>query len=195
MADQPELSLVIPCYNEEGICARSSRRCAARWNRLQVLRNHSSPRLQPDQVLGNPQGTRDGRPPRARSVLPSTAASPQRCGRACRAARGRVIVTRDADLQNDRATCRNCWRRLKLCDCVCGTRVAARAGAMFVRVRSSRIANWVNRFVRRKHQRPGCCLPAFKARVHRKPEIFQGMHRFLPTLFQNRGVHRHGDSG
>src|SRR5205814_3175565 len=63
-----------------------------------------------------------------------------------RAARGKYVMTMDADLQNDPKDIPAFLAALDQnnVDCVCGTRVATRgAGDSFVKVASSRIANWV----------------------------------------------------
>jgi glycosyltransferase involved in cell wall biosynthesis len=106
-----------------------------------------------------------------------------------KAARGRVIVTLDADLQNDPRDLPKLLEALKLCDCVCGTRVAARRQSDgFIRVASSRIANWVrNRLSGENISDAGCCYRAFKRECIENLKFFKGMHRFLPTLFKMEG--------
>src|SRR5256885_3723191 len=59
-------------------------------------------------------------------------------------ARGRYIATLDADLQNDPKDLPAMLAALKNFDCVCGTRVESRGeGDSWLRIVSSRIANWV----------------------------------------------------
>src|SRR5579884_2504830 len=63
-----------------------------------------------------------------------------------RAARGTYVMTMDADLQNDPADIPAFLEAVARpgVDCVCGSRVATRGqGDNFVRVASSRVANWV----------------------------------------------------
>src|SRR5256885_542770 len=63
-----------------------------------------------------------------------------------RAARGKYVMTMDADLQNDPKDIPAFLKAFEnnSVDCVCGTRVATRGkGDSFVKVVSSRIANWV----------------------------------------------------
>jgi dolichol-phosphate mannosyltransferase len=65
---------------------------------------------------------------------------------AMRHARGRLVMTMDADLQNDPEDIPAFLQALEdpAIDCVCGTRVASRhEGDGLLRVVSSRIANWV----------------------------------------------------
>ena len=106
-----------------------------------------------------------------------------------KAARGRFIVTLDADLQNDPRDLPKFLEGLKQFDCVCGSRVAARSqGDGFVRIASSRIANWVrNQLSGETISDAGCCFRAFKRECVVHLKFFKGMHRFLPTLFKIEG--------
>ena len=106
-----------------------------------------------------------------------------------KAARGRFIVTLDADLQNDPADLPQFLEALKQFDCVCGSRVAARGqGDGFIRIASSRIANSVrNKLSGETISDAGCCFRAFKRECIDNLKFFKGMHRFLPTLFKIEG--------
>jgi glycosyltransferase involved in cell wall biosynthesis len=103
-----------------------------------------------------------------------------------KAARGRYIITLDADLQNDPRDVPKFLEALKNFDCVCGTRVEARSqGDGFVRIASSCIANWVrNKLSGETISDAGCCFRAFKRECVADLKFFKGMHRFLPTLFK-----------
>ena len=60
------------------------------------------------------------------------------------AARGKYIVTLDADPQNDPQDAPNLLAALDRFDRACGTRIEARShGDNFIRIASSRIAKWV----------------------------------------------------
>jgi len=106
-----------------------------------------------------------------------------------RVARGKYLVTLDADLQNDPKDFPKFLEGLKTFDCVCGTRVASRAqGDGFVKVASSRIANWVrNQLSGENISDAGCCYRAFKRECIADLKFFKGMHRFMPTLFKMEG--------
>jgi len=106
-----------------------------------------------------------------------------------KAARGRYIVTVDADLQNDPKDLPDFLKALEKFDCVCGTRVATRGqGDNFVRIASSRIANWVrNKLSGEQISDAGCTYRAFKRECIGNLKFFKGMHRFLPTLFKIEG--------
>ena len=106
-----------------------------------------------------------------------------------KASRGKYIVTLDADLQNDPKDLPKLWEGLKNYDCVCGSRVATRSeGDNFVKVASSRIANWVrNKLSGDNISDSGCCYRAFKRECIQDLKFFKGMHRFMPTLIRMEG--------
>ena len=106
-----------------------------------------------------------------------------------KAARGRYIITLDADLQNDPRDVPKFIAGLKQFDCVCGSRVEARGhGDNWVRIASSKIANWVrNKLSGENVTDAGCCYRAFKRECVADLKFFKGMHRFLPTLFKIEG--------
>ncbi len=106
-----------------------------------------------------------------------------------RAAHGRVIVTLDADMQNDPADLPKLLDGLSRADCVCGSRVAARGqGDNFIRIASSRIANGIrNKLSGETISDAGCCYRAFKRECIGEVKFFNGGHRFLPTLIKMEG--------
>lgn len=107
-----------------------------------------------------------------------------------RAARGRYVMTMDADLQNDPADIPAFLAKLaEGWDCVCGTRVAVRGeGDSFIRVASSRIANWVrNKLSNENISDAGCTYRAFRRECVDKLKLYRGLHRFIPTLLKMEG--------
>ena len=101
-------------------------------------------------------------------------------------ARGELVVTLDADLQNDPADIPRLIAALDVHDAVVGYRI--RRNDSFVRRASSRIANAVrNRISGDSIRDTGCSLKVFRTRVLRELPWFEGMHRFLPTLVRYRG--------
>ena len=100
-------------------------------------------------------------------------------------------MTMDADLQNDPKDIPKFLEALaqRGVDCVCGTRVATRGkGDNFIRVASSRIANWVrNKLSRRTHLRRRLHLSRFKRECVDKLKLYRGLHRFIPTLLKMEG--------
>lgn len=121
-----------------------------------------------------------------------------------RHARGELIATLDADLQNDPADLPRMLAELDEWDVVCGVRTDRHDS--FVRRASSRIANAVrNRLTGESITDVGCSLRVMRAVHARRVQMFEGMHRFLPTLLRMEGAritelpvrHRrrvHGDS-
>ncbi|HMP81482.1 MAG TPA: glycosyltransferase family 2 protein [Verrucomicrobiota bacterium] len=106
-----------------------------------------------------------------------------------KSARGEIIVTLDADLQNPPAEIPRLLQALEGWDCVCGTRVAARmTGDNWVRRASSKIANTVrNAFTADGISDSGCCFRAFRRECVANLTFFKGGHRFLPALMQMEG--------
>jgi len=93
-----------------------------------------------------------------------------------RAARGKYVMTMDADLQNDPADIPAFLAALERgdVDCVCGTRVATRSeGDNFLRVASSRIANWVrNRLSDEQISDAGCTYRCFRRECVDKLKLY-----------------------
>ena len=103
-----------------------------------------------------------------------------------RLARGRVIATLDADLQNDPVEIPRLVEMLKEWDAVCGVRVK-RNDSWWKRV-SSRIGNGFRNWVTRDDIiDTGCTLKAYRRECLEGLELYKGMHRFLPTLIKMRG--------
>lgn len=105
-----------------------------------------------------------------------------------RAARGRAIVTLDADLQNDPADVPALLAELERSGaaCVAGYRPNRHDTAW--RRLQSRIANGVRNWLTAETIRDtGCSLKAFRADAVRGLPAFNGMHRFLPTLIRRDG--------
>jgi dolichol-phosphate mannosyltransferase len=105
-----------------------------------------------------------------------------------RAARGRVVVTLDADLQNDPADIPGLVAELERsgATAVAGYRTDRRDSAW--KRLQSRLANGVRNWLNRETIRDtGCSLKAFHADALRALPLFNGMHRFLPTLIKLQG--------
>jgi glycosyltransferase involved in cell wall biosynthesis len=121
------------------------------------------------------------------------------------AARYPVIITMDADLQNDPADIPELLRLYDQGhDMVVGWRVK-RKDILIKRV-ASRVANVVRNFLTGKTVRDsGCSLKVMRASMAKKLPVFNGVHRFLPTLMLlqdaslaemkvNHRARRHGSS-
>jgi len=104
-----------------------------------------------------------------------------------RMARGQIVITLDADGQNDPADIPLLLERLENADVVSGVR--RKREDSWVRRRSSRIANGVRRRVLGDSITDiGCSLKAYRRSALEGLPVFQGVHRFLPALCQFRGA-------
>jgi len=103
-----------------------------------------------------------------------------------RSARGRIIVTMDADLQNDPADIPLLLEKTGEFDVVCGWR--HERNDPWIKKVSSRIANAVrNRLSEEAISDTGCSLKAFRRECCDPLVLFNGMHRFFPTLMKMEG--------
>ena len=101
-------------------------------------------------------------------------------------ARGAVVVTIDADLQNDPRDIPALLKALEGHDAAVGYRAQRRDDV--VRRLSSKFANAVrNRISGDDIIDTGCSLKAFRAEALRPIKLYTGMHRFLPTLIRIEG--------
>jgi dolichol-phosphate mannosyltransferase len=184
----PEVSLVIPVFNEE----ENLRPLAAE------IRGVLEPAGLDYEVVWVDDGSTDASPavlrelaaaePRLRVVrLHRNSGQSAALDAGFRHARGGVVVTLDADLQNDPADIPRLLAELAGWDLVCGVRV--RRQDDWVRRVSSRIANGVrNRLTHESITDVGCTLKAFRAELLPGIPMFTGMHRFLPTLARLQGA-------
>lgn len=103
-----------------------------------------------------------------------------------KAAKGEVIVTMDSDHQNDPNDIPKLLEKISEYEAVCGWR--HKRNDSFVKRLSSRIANAVrNRLSGENIIDVGCSLKAFKSEYVRKIKLYNGMHRFFPTLIKMEG--------
>jgi glycosyltransferase involved in cell wall biosynthesis len=101
-------------------------------------------------------------------------------------ARGAVVVTIDADLQNDPRDIPALLKALEGHDAAVGYRAERRDD--LIRRLSSKFANAVrNRISGDDIIDTGCSLKAFRADALRPIKLYTGMHRFLPTLIRIEG--------
>ena len=102
-------------------------------------------------------------------------------------ARGDSIVTLDGDGQNDPADIPKLLEELTRAHVVCGLRTTRRDTA--VRRLSSRLANGFRKLVTGDPMRDaGCGLRAIRRQALKELPVFNGMHRFLPTLLHMQGL-------
>ena len=101
-------------------------------------------------------------------------------------ARGSVIITIDGDQQNDPADIPELLKALGSADAVCGVR--RKREDDWVKRISSRVANrFRNQVTGDTISDAGCTFRALKADTLREIPVFNGMHRFLPTLLRLQG--------
>jgi len=105
-----------------------------------------------------------------------------------REAAGEILVTLDADLQNDPGDIPRLLAVLATTPVGMVNAVRARRHDSFTRRVSSRIANGFRNWVTHETVTDvGCSLRAFRADCVRDIPLFRGMHRFLPTFARLRG--------
>lgn len=103
-----------------------------------------------------------------------------------RAARGELVVTMDADLQNDPADIERLLEALPGWDAVVGWRRVRRDN--WLKRLSSRLSNAIrNRVSGDRIIDTGCSLKLFRREALRSLKMYDGMHRFLPTLLRLEG--------
>lgn len=183
----PDLSVVIPVYNER--------------ENLLPLRDELVPVMEslrrPFEILFINDGSTDGSDGTLRSlkaadrrirVLALARNSGQTAAMSAgfSAARGGIIVTLDADLQNDPRDIPLLIEKLTDNDAAVGWRGSRRDS--WVRRMSSRIGNAVrNALSEDDIIDTGCTLKAYRRDALVRIKLFTGMHRFLPTLLRMEG--------
>jgi len=141
MAETPEISFVIPCHNEA--------------ENLKPLVAAIRAAVEPQKISFEIIFTDDCSTDNSWAVLKELAVADSKiraqrfafnCGQSAalwagmKAARGKFIVTLDADLQNNPKDAPKLLAALANFDCACGTRIEARShGDNFVRIASSKI--------------------------------------------------------
>ncbi|MEO8196011.1 MAG: glycosyltransferase family 2 protein [Thermoanaerobaculia bacterium] len=193
-APSPDLSLVIPLYNEAEnlpVLAAEIRRAleptAKSWETLFVDDGSTDGSREVLQALAAADGTvRILRHHRNAGQSAALAAG-------FAAARGAIVVTLDADLQNDPADIPMLLARLgespatSDCDAVSGVRQKRQDS--WVRRISSQVANSVRNWATDERVSDvGCSLKAYRREVLADLPMFTGMHRFLPTLVRWNGA-------
>jgi glycosyltransferase involved in cell wall biosynthesis len=190
MPEAPVLSLVIPCYNEQDnlrpLFAAIREAVSALNLAYEIVITDDCSKDNSWQILKE-LAVGDARVRVQRLAFNCGESAASWAG--LKAARGKYLVTLDADLQNDPRDLPKFLEALQRFDCVCGTRVQSRGeGDNFVRIASSRIANWVrNKLSGEQISDAGCTYRAFKRECIENVKFFKGMHRFLPTLFKIEG--------
>jgi len=185
----PDLSVVIPVYNEE-------ENLPPLWTELRGVLEGLRLRFE---VIFVDDGSHDrsaeivrslrDADPRVRLVrLKANAGETAATDAGFKAARGRWVVTMDGDLQNDPADIPALLAKLDTWDAATGWRVDRAAGDGWVRRASSRAANRIRNAISDEtiHD-SGCTFRAFRRDCLRDLALYRGFHRFIPTLLRMRG--------
>lgn len=189
-SERPAISIVVPVYNEEDsleeLHAQIAAALAATGRSAEVIYvdDHSK-----DKSLAVLLGLRR-RDPRVRVIRFSrnfgqTAAM----GAGFDHSRGDVVITLDADLQNDPADIPRLLAELERgYDVVAGWRKARQDGFLLRRL-PSRVANRLIAWVTGTgiHD-TGCTLKAFRRQIVKNLPIYAEQHRFLPAMSRQSGA-------
>ncbi len=182
-----EISVVVPVYNEE--------------ENLPILIPEVVSVLEP---LSKPYEmifVDDGSTDRSRDILKKMAPQhpelrflglKRNCGETAagaaglKEARGRVVITLDADLQNDPKDIPKMLEYLRDYDMVTGWR-ETREDSWVKRI-TSKIANGIrNRLSGESIRDSGCTFRVYKRECLQNLKLYKGMHRFMPTLVKMEG--------
>jgi len=178
----PEISIVIPIYNEAESLPQLQTKI------FSVLHDYDHEILFVDDGSTDNSVAQIQRAPRVRLLQ-----FVRNCGQSAAIyaglvmARGRILVLLDGDLQNDPNDIPRLLEEIeKGADLVCGYRVKRRDN-WFKRIQSS-IANAVrSRFTKDGVRDTGCTLKAMRRECREALIPFYGMHRFLPALIKGMG--------
>ena len=183
----PQLTLVVPAYNEQDNIApllqRASAALAATGQSFEIIivddgSTDATPRLLSEAMPTRPW-LRVIR--MARNVGQSAAFDA-----GFKAACGQVIITIDADLQNDPEEIPRLLPLLDGCDMITGWR-KDRRDTSFRRLQT-RIANRIrNALTGETIHDSACSLKLYKRHCLSGLQMYAGMHRFMPTLVKMRG--------
>jgi dolichol-phosphate mannosyltransferase len=184
-----DLSVVIPVYNEEESLPHL-------WPELRAV-------LEPlglaFEVVFVDDGSQDRgaelirefreADPRVRLVrLKANAGETAATDAGFKTARGRWVVTMDADLQNDPHDIPMLLSHLDRWDAATGWRVNRGEGDTVLRRVSSQVANRVRNWISDESiHDSGCTFRAFRRECLRGLVLHRGFHRFIPTLLRMRG--------
>ncbi len=186
---QPDLSVVFPVYNEEENIPILLREIATAlsgrgWTYEIVAVDDGST----DRSLEVLRAERANHPTLRVLALEENSGQTAALDAAWRAAAGRLVVSLDADLQNDPADIPAMVEKLEQTrsDMVIGVRVNRMD--TWSRKMQSRIGNGVRNWITGDQiTDTGCSLKLVKKEAVDRVRLFTGMHRFLPTLVRYAG--------
>ncbi|MFQ6104279.1 MAG: glycosyltransferase family 2 protein [Candidatus Glassbacteria bacterium] len=104
-----------------------------------------------------------------------------------KSARGEIIITMDADLQNDPGDILKLLEFYPDYDVITGKRTRRRDS--IIKILSSKIANSARNWLTDEDiVDTGCSLKIFSGRYVKNLKLYEGLHRFLPTLCKLEGA-------
>ncbi len=184
----PDLSVVIPVYNEQDslpvLVEELTRVLDGLEMRSEVLFVDDGSVDSSPEILRRLKKERD---PRIRILtLARNSGQSTAFVAGFRAARGGIFATLDADLQNDPADIPSFIASLRDYDMVCGWRKNRRDP--WLRRFSTHVSNGFRRFVLKDgFHDTACSFRVFRRECVQGLVMFDGMHRFLPTLVKTAG--------
>jgi len=189
MNGRPDLSVVFPVYNEEEnvpiLLEEIARSLDGKeWTYEMVAVDDGSA----DRSLEVLRGLKSKYPTLRVITFERNSGQTAALDAGWRAARGRFVVSLDADLQNDPADIPKMMQQLERsgADMVIGIRVNRQD--TLARKMQSRIGNGVRNWITRDQiTDTGCSLKLVRREAIDRVRLFTGMHRFLPTLVRMEG--------
>lgn len=186
---RPDLSVVFPVFNEaENIPILLDEIEAALRGRSWTYEIIAVDDGSRDASLDVLKRSRDKHPTLRVLALEKNSGQTAALDAAWRAARGNLVVSLDADLQNDPADIPRMMDALEgeKVDMVIGVRVNRQDTA--IRRLQSKIGNGVRNWITRDHiTDTGCSLKLLRREIVDRVRLYTGMHRFLPTLARIEG--------
>jgi dolichol-phosphate mannosyltransferase len=182
-----ELSLVVPAYNEQEVIAELLRRTEAALRQTgkrfeTVVVDDGSTDQTPAMLIE----AMKSRPWLRVLRMARNGGQSAAFDAGFKAARGQVIATIDADLQNDPEEIPRLLPMLENYDMITGWR-AKRKDSTF-RLIQTRIANRIRNWISQETiQDSASSLKVYKRHCLENIQLFTGAHRFMPTLVKMRG--------
>ncbi|MZH14175.1 MAG: glycosyltransferase family 2 protein [Nitrospinae bacterium] len=182
-----DLSIVIPVYNERDNLVPLEKKLEEELSKLHMSY----------EIILVDDGSMDGSPhiinsikknnPRLKLIrFGSNHGQSAAFAAGFKAARGKIFVTLDADLQNNPADIPLLLEKMEEFDVVCGWRF--KRNDPWIKRVSSKIGNAVrNSLSQEEIADTGCSLKAFRRECFDDVKLFKGMHRFFPTLMKMEG--------
>lgn len=183
----PELSVIIPVYNEAENIARTVEEITGAMGndpgRLEILFVDDG---STDETLSRIRAAAEQFPVVHWLSFDRNYGQTAAFDAGLRSARGRFLATMDGDLQNDPADIPELMRHFDSADLVCGYRRVRQDS--LVRKISSRIANGVRNWATGDDIIDvGCSLRIMRRECVEHLALFEGLHRFFPTLIKMEG--------